>query len=379
MRALAIAVSLLAAGPTLAADARPKLAVMDFTANGASKELTSAATSAAANEIDRLGVFRLTTAEAIRDMLAFEKQRQMLGCTDAGCIAEVGGALGVDYIISGKVTRIAAGGGLPETFSVDMTLSNVKRGQREGSVLESGSSEAEVLRKVGRAAQRLVSKILAGRSGSLALSAAEAGAVVKVDDQVRGTTPLPGLISLPAGPHSLVVEKRGFVSFQKDVQIDAAKVTEEQAPLVPSPDFIDAYRKKQRGLRIGAWAATGVAVAGVAVAVWGQVDANRLYGNETTPDTFLYARAKLLDGIERDPATGTDYRRQASSLRSDIEQRQLFSAIGAGVGGAAAVAAAWFWIAGDDPGRYDRYREGSARLDVVPVAGGAVAAFTLGF
>ena len=303
----------------------------------------------------------------------------MLGCTDAGCIAEIGGALGVDYIISGKVTRIAAGAGLPETFSVDLTLSNVKRGQREGSVLESGSSEAEVLRKVGRAAQRLVWKILAGRSGSLALSAAEAGAVVKVDEQVRGTTPLQGLIPLPAGPHSLVVEKRGFVAFQKDVQIDPAKVTEEQATLVPSPDFIDAYRRKQRGMRIGAWAATGVAVAGVAVAVWGQVDANRLYGNETTPDTFLYARAKLLAGVERDPVTGTDYRRQASSLKSDIEQRQLFSAIGAGVGGAAAVAAAWFWIAGDDPGRYNRYREGSARLDVVPVAGGAVAAFTLGF
>ena len=46
-------------------------------------------------------------------MLAFEKQRQMLGCADTGCIAEIGGALGVDYIISGKVTRIAAGAGLP--------------------------------------------------------------------------------------------------------------------------------------------------------------------------------------------------------------------------------------------------------------------------
>jgi len=372
MRALALVASLLAAGPALAADAKPKLAVLDFAANGASKELTSAASSAAANEIDRLGVFRIITADAIRDMLAFEKQRQMMGCADSGCIAEIGGALGVDYIISGKVTRIAAAAGLPETFSIDMTLSNVKKGQREGSVVEAGKSEGEILGKVGRAAQKLVAKILAGRAGSLVISAAEAGAVVKIDEQVRGTTPLQGQISLPSGPHLLVVEKQGFVSWQKDVQIEPGKLVEERATLVPSPDFIKDYESRQGKLRFGAWASTGVAVAGLAVAIWGQVDANRLYGNETTPDTFLYARRKLLDGDE-------SFRAQATSLKSDVEQRQLLSAVGAGVGGAAAIAAVYFWVAGDDPNRYGRYREGSARLDVVPAPGGAYAALTIGF
>jgi hypothetical protein len=372
MRSLALAVALLTAGPALAADARPKLAVLDFLANGASKELASATTSAAANELDRLGAFRVVTSEAIRDMLAFEKQRQMLGCTDGGCIAEIGGALGVDYIVSGKVTRIAAAAGLPETFNIDMTLSNVKKGQREGSVVEAGKSEAEVLGRVARAAQKLVARILAGRAGTLVLAAAEAGAVVKIDDQVRGTTPLQGQISLPSGPHLLVVEKQGFVSWQKDVQIEAGKVLEESASLVPSPDFIQAYESRQRKLRVGAWAATGVAVAGVALAVWGQVDANRLYGNETTPGTFLYARRKLLDGDE-------SFRAEATSLKSDVEQRQLLSAIGAGVGGGAAVAAAWLWIAGEDPDRYGRYRGATARLDVVPTPGGAFAELTLAF
>ncbi|HSN14868.1 MAG TPA: PEGA domain-containing protein [Anaeromyxobacteraceae bacterium] len=372
MRVLALAALLLAAGPSLAADARPKIAVLDLQANGASKELTSAATSATANEIDRIGAFRVVTSEAIRDMLAFEKQRQMMGCTDGGCIAEIGGALGVDYIVSGKVTRIAAAAGLPETYNLDLTLSNVKKGQREGSVVEAGKSEGEILGKVGRAVQKLVAKILAGRSGTLVISAAEAGAVVKIDDQVRGTTPLQGQISLPSGPHLVVVEKQGFVAWQKDVQIQPAKVVEETATLVPSPDFIQAYESKQRKLRVGAWAATGVAVAGIGLAVWGQIDANRLYGNETTPGTFLYARRKLLDGDE-------SFRAEATSLKSDVEQRQLLSAIGAGVGGAGAIAAAWFWIAGDDPNRYGRYRGGTARIDVVPTPGGAFASLTLGF
>jgi hypothetical protein len=372
MRALALAGAVLTASPALAADAKPKLAVLDFSANGASKELTSATTSGVANEIDRLGVFRIITAEAIRDMLAFEKQRQMMGCADTGCIAEIGGALGVDYIISGKVTRIAAAAGLPETYNLDMTLSNVKKAQREGSVVEAASSEAELLRKVGRASQKLVSKILAGRAGALVVSAAEAGAVVKIDDQVRGTTPLAGQVSLPSGPHLLVVEKQGFVSYQKDVQIEAGKVMEERATLVPSPDFIKEYESRQGKMRFGAWAATGLAVAGFAVAAWGQVDANRLYGNETTPGTFLYARRKLLDGDE-------SFRAEATSLKSSVEQRQTLSYIGAGVGGAATIAAVYFWVAGEDPGRYGRYREGSARLDVVPTDGGAFASLTLGF
>ena len=127
----------------------------------------------------------------------------------------------------------------------------------------------------------------------------------------------------------------------------------------------------QKKLRLGAWASTGVAVAGLAVAVWGQVDANRIYGNETTPGTFLYARRKLLDGDET-------FRDEATSLKADIEQRQLFSTIGAGVGAAGAIAAAWFWVVGDDPHRYERYREGVA-VGVVPAPGGAYASVTLGF
>ena len=211
---------------------------MDFAPNGASKELTSAASGKAANEIDRLGVFSIITSEAIRDMLAFEKQ--------------------------------------------------------------------------------------------------------------------------------------GFVAYQKDVQIEPGKLVEERATLVPSPDFIKDYESRQGKLRLGAWATTGAAVAGIALAIWAQVDANRLYGNETTPDTFLFARRKLLDGDE-------SFRAQATTLKSDVEQRQLLSAVGAGVGGAAAIAAAYFWVAGDDPNRYGRYREGSARIDVVPLAGGAFASLTLGF
>jgi hypothetical protein len=370
-------VLLVSALPTSAAEQKPKLAILDLTANGASKELASAAGGVAASELDRLGVFKVMTADTIRNMLAFEKQRQMLGCSDAGCLAELGGALGADYLVAGKVSRLPAGKDAPESFTLELTLSSVKKGQREGSVIETGRSEADLLGKVGRAAQRLVQKVLTGRSGTLVVSSSEAGAVVKVDDQVKGTTPLQGQITLAAGPHALVVEKQGFVAFQKDVQILPGKVADERATLVPSPDFIREYEARQKKLRLGAWIATGVAVAGLAGAVWLQAEASPTYGTESTPGTFLYARRKLLDGQEVDPISGVDYRAQASSLQATVDQRQTASYVAAGVGAVAAVTATWLWIAGDDPDRYARYRTVATRLDVAPRPGGAVASLTL--
>ncbi len=378
MHQLTLLAALLAASPTLAsAQPKPKIAVLDFTANGASKELASAAGGIAANELDRMGAFQTVTSDAIRNMLAFEKQRQMLGCAEAGCMAEIGGALGVDWLVSGKVTKLAAAGGVPETFTLDLTLTNVRKAQREGSVIETARTEAELVTKSGKGAQKLVAKILAGRTGRLVVSAVEAGAVVKVDDQVKGTTPLRGAVVLPAGPHALSIEKQGFVAFQKDVQVEAGKVVEERATLVPSPDFVRAYESRQKKLRLGAWLSTGVAVVGLAAAVGLQVSANSLYGNETTAGTFLYDRAKLQDGVELQG--GVDLRAEANKLKSDIETRQTMSYLAGGVGGLAAIAATYFWIAGDDPNRYAGFADASARLDLAPLPGGAFASVTVVF
>jgi hypothetical protein len=356
--------------PSLAAEKRPTVAVLDLQANGASKELTSAVAGVTANELDRLGVFKVITSEAIRSMLAFEKQKQMLGCTDAGCVAELGGALGADYLISGKVSRLAANAGVPESLTLELTLSSVKTGQREGSAIESARSEGELVGKVGRAVGKVVSRVLSGRSGTLVVASTEAGAVVKVDEQVKGTTPLQGAIALPSGPHALAVEKEGFVAFQKEVQVFPGKLTEERAALAPSPDFIREYESRQKKLRVGAWVATGVAVAGVAAAVLLQANANQLYGNESTPGTFLYDRSKLQNGVTSEG--GVDLRAEATQLSTEISQSETLAWVAVGVAAAGAATATYLWIAGDDPNRYARYRVEVA-AGVAPLPGGLYA------
>jgi hypothetical protein len=369
----------LAAVPAAGAapDLRPKVAVLDFQPSGASASLAGAATGAVSSELDRLQVFKVITSEAIRGMLALEKQKQMLGCSadSTACLAEVGGALGVDYLVTGRVIGLGGGGagaGGGTTYSLELTLSNVMKASRDGSALEKAGSEAALIALVPRAVGKLTARLLASRTGKLVVTATETGAVVKVDDQARGTTPLPGPLVLPSGPRTLSVEKQGFVAWQTDVVIHAGKMTEEAVTLMPSPDFIEAYESKARRMRIGAWTATGVAMAGVATAIYMQAHATSLYGSPTTPGTFLYYRQRLTDGASA--PGGGDYRADVNRLAGEVTTAENLSYVGAGVAAVSGGIAIWLWLAGDDPSRYARYH--SASLQAFPVPGGAALALS---
>lgn len=377
-----VAALLLSALPSFGAaaepsgEARPSLAVLDLGTAGASASLAAAAGAVVATELDRLGVFRVMTSEAVRGLLAHDLQKQILGgCTGGDCLSAVGGAVGAELVVSGKVSAIG-GGGAPVTYGVDLTLSSTRTGTQEGQATESAATEVELVRRLPKAIGRLTARILAARSGQLVVSVSESGAVVKVDEQARGTTPLPGPLELPSGPRSLVVEKEGFVAWQADVTVRAGRIAEERVHLVPSPDFIRSYEGRARTMRIGAWAATGVAVAGVASAVFFQLRASDIYGNASTDGTFLFYKQKLLDGTT--PPPGVDYRAESERLRSEMKTAETVSFVGMGLAAAGAGAAAWLWIAGEDPDRYAQYRRKLA-LEVVPAPGGAALALAGSF
>jgi hypothetical protein len=84
-----------------------RVAVLDPTKLGEIPERPLAAFSQAlVPEIRKLeGVSAIGMGE-VRDMLAFDRQRQLLGCSDESCLAEIGGALGVDEIISSQLTLV---------------------------------------------------------------------------------------------------------------------------------------------------------------------------------------------------------------------------------------------------------------------------------
>ena len=66
----------------------------------------------------------------ISALLGMEKTKAMLGCTDAGCIAEVGGALGVDRVVHGSVGRVGS------SLLVNLSSLDPKKASHAASVSE---------------------------------------------------------------------------------------------------------------------------------------------------------------------------------------------------------------------------------------------------
>jgi hypothetical protein len=353
-----------------AAEPPPRVAVLEFQANGARRELAAAAAGMVGNELSRLGVFRVVTAESVSALLSLERQRQLLGAADSAAATDLKDVLGTDYAVKGKVSHLEGDKGSKVTLELE--LLDVANSRSANSTLETARTETDLMELVPKATLKLMSKLLAGRSGTLLVDCAEGGATLKLDDVVMGVTPATGPMAVPAGPHFLAVEKQGFVTFQKEVRVQPERTVIERAPMVPSTDYVAAYEARASRMRLGAYLTTGLAVAGVAAAAGLQVRAGAVYGDVGTPGTFQYARAKLAAGIESDPQN--DYRKSANELKASLDSLGTLTTVAGVVAGAAAVAGTYLWIAGDDPAKY----RGLKALELGVAASPAGASLSLG-
>ena len=99
----------LVAAVLLAAPAeKPKLVVLDLVAQGAKPEEAAALTEAITQELSQRGLYQVVSSSEVRTMLGVERQKQLLGCSDdaASCTAELAGALGSRFVLSGSLARL---------------------------------------------------------------------------------------------------------------------------------------------------------------------------------------------------------------------------------------------------------------------------------
>lgn len=101
-----------------------RVAVMPFQLTQVSDELAGYAEDRLATELANHG-FSVTTPSELQAVLGLERQKQLLGCSDdRSCVAEISAALGVEFILVGRVTRLG------RRFEVDLRLVR----QRDASV-----------------------------------------------------------------------------------------------------------------------------------------------------------------------------------------------------------------------------------------------------
>jgi hypothetical protein len=102
------------------AQERPKAALMPLAAKNLAKETVEILDLLLAAELDKAGRWQLIGVSDINAMIGLEKMKQAAGCDDVACAAELGGALGVDVLISGTA------GKLGDELVVQLTLIDIK-------------------------------------------------------------------------------------------------------------------------------------------------------------------------------------------------------------------------------------------------------------
>jgi hypothetical protein len=126
----------------LAADLR--MAVLDFTGSKVEPELTSFCTQTYAARVAQGGGLVVTTPQDMVTVLGMERQRQLLGCGEGSCTAELAGALGLNAIANGQLARLGE--------QLVLTVRVIDASARPVAALTEEGTEGELAQMINRLA-----------------------------------------------------------------------------------------------------------------------------------------------------------------------------------------------------------------------------------
>jgi TolB-like protein len=134
----------------------PTVAVFPLEAKtGVSKDTADLLTEKLVEEVRRTeGFSQVVSSKEVEALLSFERQKQALDCSDAGCIRELAGALGVDFLLVGTLGRLGSSG------LVNLRLMNTKSALVASSLSHTicNPSDEAVLRAMRPSVRRLVAE-----------------------------------------------------------------------------------------------------------------------------------------------------------------------------------------------------------------------------
>ncbi len=220
------AFSATAAPATPAGPRKIRIAVMEIRPLGTEAHKAELLSEVALTEAANIDKFEVIGRSDIASMIGFDQQKKVLGCTDdSNCLAEIGGALGVDQVMVGTLGKLGA------LYRVDIKLVDAKKARVTGRFGESVEGSEE---KLVAAVQRGVRKLLLPLAGELPIP----GAVARVEPAAR---PKP----TPAAP---------------DLTAARPTASTPAAVSVESSDKGGGWSRRTWGWALGG---TGVAVVGV--------------------------------------------------------------------------------------------------------------------
>jgi hypothetical protein len=211
-----------------------------------------------------------------------------------------------------------------------------------------------------------------GRVGHLSVRASEDEAVVFVNG-ISSNDALAG-VSLPQGPHKLRVERAGFVTSERLIEVTPGSSSVIDVTLTPTAQYRADYASSISTRR--AWA-LGLGIGGVALA--GAAGGYVAWNGGQVSDADAAFDAAVEDArIKCDPTTKdcSEAKKIAQIRKDDLDtkrERQVFGWVGVGVGAAALTTGVVLWLTSKDPHRYDPKPESDVFGSIAPWFGTGVA------
>jgi len=218
------------ASPDVAAKVRTL--VMDLEAGKEQRELARALGQVVAEETARAPGYDVVSSAEIRAALSQEAERQIAGCDESGCLAEIADALDADLLVSGRVSLAPDGAPL-----LSLVLLNTRAVVTVGRVNVSWHGDDAMLPEVARAAtQLLVLERGQRKPGTLAFEGLPEGARVWLDeDDVTERISAGKLADLEVGPYGLAVDAPGYQRQTLPVLVQSGREVTVEVTLEPEP------------------------------------------------------------------------------------------------------------------------------------------------
>lgn len=182
--------------PVLAETRTSDVAIMPFDRRKLDVELSDALADVFQVAFSRASRLSVLAQSDIGAMVGFEKQKELAGCEGGSCLAEIGGALGVRYIVTGRFARVGS------SYLCLVKLIDVQHGSVVASDQETAPAEEQLLleavQKLGtRFGQAVATKVTPPPTTPVAPPRADPVPVAAVEP---APAPPPDPTSPPAAP-----------------------------------------------------------------------------------------------------------------------------------------------------------------------------------
>ncbi len=205
-------------------------AVFDLEPAGVPAETAKNLSEILSVELKRIEGASVIARGDLAALVSLEQMKHVVqGPCDTACLAELGGALGVDKLVVGQVGKLA------DTHVITLQLIDPSAVKVDNRIVESFvGEESQLIRSVRHAGRSLIG-LGDLKAGTLAIAGSEVGATVHLDGRESGTLPLPPLPGLRPGRHAVRVSRSGYFDWRTDVYVDPNETTALWAQLTERP------------------------------------------------------------------------------------------------------------------------------------------------